>query len=424
MNEMTYQKSYQEYKVELDQELQKSAETFVKIGYLLKVARDTNVLAESPYDNVNDFAKAEYGIDKSQVSRFIHINDRFSVDGYSDQLQDQYKGFGHAKLSIMLQLPDAVNEELSPSFSKTEINAIKEEMDKEKKISDIEVMLEHPESEIVEMDSLLQKMMYKILKENKVLFSELHRCNRNHATESEIKEALAPDEERMYTARIDGIGRMILSVKISEPMVSVINMRSGEKEEFEWQEMIGTILQMVNGSIELQDAYEQLFHEKLQDVNETEVEMPAKRKESKVSASKEDKSLLERAKDIEKNHADKNNVEKKNVEKKNDWKEESVEDAKELESEDAIPGQKEISEYPQYLPEGYEQQEEKTEKPAMNPPETSHIDETDETGYDRSHAIKDAEIVLDFLISSKNENVINARDSAKRLLQYLEGIQQ
>lgn len=92
--------------------------------------------------------------------------------------------------------------------------------------------------------------------------------------------------------------------------------------------------------------------------------------------------------------------------------------------EDAIPGQKEISEYPQYLPEGYEQQEEKTEKPAMNPPETSHIDETDEIGYDRSHAIKDAEIVLDFLIGSKNENVINARDSAKRLLQYLEGMKQ
>lgn len=419
MNEMTYQKSYQEYKVELDQELQKSAETFVKIGYLLKVARDTNVLAESPYDNVNDFAKAEYGIDKSQVSRFIHINDRFSVDGYSDQLQDRYKGFGHAKLSIMLQLPDAVNEELSPSFSKTEINAIKEELDKEKKISDIEVMLEHPESEMAEMDSLLQKMMYKILKENKVLFSELHRCNRNHAEESEIKEALAPDEERMYTARIDGIGRMILSVKISEPVVSVVNMRSGEREEFEWQEMIGTIQQMVNGAIELQEAYEQLFHEKLQNVSETAEETTAKRKESKVSVSKEDKSLLDRAKDIEKENAGKNNVEEKH-----DWKEEPVKDAKELESEDALPGQKEITDYPEYLPKGYVQQEEKKEQPAMNPPETSHADETDETDYDRSHAITDAEIVLDFLISSKNDDLKNAIYSAKKLLQYLEGMQQ
>ena len=49
MDVITYQKSYREYKAELDSELQKTAEGFVRIGYLLKVARDTNVLAESGY---------------------------------------------------------------------------------------------------------------------------------------------------------------------------------------------------------------------------------------------------------------------------------------------------------------------------------------------------------------------------------------
>ena len=70
--------NYSEYKMALDTELQKTADSFVKIGYLLKLARDTNVLAESGYKTVAEFAAAEYNLDKTQVSRFISINDKFS----------------------------------------------------------------------------------------------------------------------------------------------------------------------------------------------------------------------------------------------------------------------------------------------------------------------------------------------------------
>ena len=62
MEKIIYQKTYQEYKQELDAVLTRTAEDFVQIGYLLKVARDTNVLAESGYATVTDFAKAEYGM--------------------------------------------------------------------------------------------------------------------------------------------------------------------------------------------------------------------------------------------------------------------------------------------------------------------------------------------------------------------------
>lgn len=75
MNEVIEYRNYAEYKQELDTELKKTAEGFVRIGYLLKVARDTRILAESGYQNVVEFAKAEYGIDKTQVSRFMNIND-------------------------------------------------------------------------------------------------------------------------------------------------------------------------------------------------------------------------------------------------------------------------------------------------------------------------------------------------------------
>ena len=66
-----YKKTYREYKAELDGELQRTAEGFVRIGYLLKVARDTNILKESGYVNVVEFAKAEYGIDKTQDRKSV-----------------------------------------------------------------------------------------------------------------------------------------------------------------------------------------------------------------------------------------------------------------------------------------------------------------------------------------------------------------
>ena len=76
-NVITYT-DYATYKHDLDTELQGAVEKFVRIGYLLKVAQDTGILAGSGYSNVNEFAMKEYGLDKTQVSRFIRINDRFS----------------------------------------------------------------------------------------------------------------------------------------------------------------------------------------------------------------------------------------------------------------------------------------------------------------------------------------------------------
>lgn len=40
---------------------------------------------------IAEFAKAEYGLSKDIVSRYIAINDRYSEGGYSDRLQDKYE---------------------------------------------------------------------------------------------------------------------------------------------------------------------------------------------------------------------------------------------------------------------------------------------------------------------------------------------
>ena len=74
MTDLTAFSNYEEYKKTLTEELTKASESFVRIGYLLKVARDTAILAGTAYSDVNEFAAAEYNLDKTQVSRFIRIN--------------------------------------------------------------------------------------------------------------------------------------------------------------------------------------------------------------------------------------------------------------------------------------------------------------------------------------------------------------
>ena len=94
MEQLNQIKQYDEFKATLDREFTKAAESFVRIGYLLKVARDTDILHNSGYKSVTEFAKAEYNITPDMVSRYIKINDRFSVDGYGQELREDMQGYG------------------------------------------------------------------------------------------------------------------------------------------------------------------------------------------------------------------------------------------------------------------------------------------------------------------------------------------
>ena len=231
MNEIIYT-NYAQYKAQLDAELTKTAEGFVRIGYLLKVARDTDILQESGYASVAEFARAEYGLDKTQVSRFIHINDKFSEGGYADHLLPEFQGYGYAKLTLMMSLPDEINENLSPSYTKAEIQTIKDEVDEEKKVSDIERWLEG------EADApLLARVTKEIAKEWPRLYEKITKQCQEEILPSEeiIAELIAPQGEVTYSVRIQGKGRVMLM--ISEDSQKLVVARTGEVAEVSWHEI-------------------------------------------------------------------------------------------------------------------------------------------------------------------------------------------
>lgn len=283
MEQIIYQKTYQEYKAELTQELQRTAEGFVRIGYLLKVARDTNVLAESGYKTVAEFAQAEYGIDKTQVSRFISINDKFSESGYSDRLQDQYKGFGYAKLTLMLQLPDAINEGLTPEYTKAEIQQIKDEVDEERKISDLEVMMENRK---VPGGSLLKRVIEEIGKDGPELFVEMAKVIRGEAPD-DVMETMAPDGEKTYSVRVPAEGRIMLM--LSENSCRMVNTRSGEKTETTIEEITEEWAKLITNCDDPEKNWSEIYCQPFPKAEKTGVAPVQQKKPSKVQTKKPEK---------------------------------------------------------------------------------------------------------------------------------------
>lgn len=237
MNEIVYQKGYEEYRAELGAELASASESFVRIGYLLKVARDTDILKYTSYTTYVDFAKAEYGLEKTQVSRFIRINDRFSEGGNSMELKEEYKGFGTRKLGVMLTLPEEITEELSPEYTVEDIETIQKEVKEEQAITPIEDYVEKVEAENTNdagaklaKDDILMAAVFEIGKAYPEVFERVMTL-----PDIEIKKTLAPIADQMYIVRVMGTGKLMIICKESE--ISIINARTNEKTSRTWEEM-------------------------------------------------------------------------------------------------------------------------------------------------------------------------------------------
>lgn len=117
---------WMEWKEGIRRKLQETAGNFVYIGYCLRKLRDSGDLYEQEEcEDIFEFAKKEYGLDKSTVSRFIAINEKYSEGGYSMELQEKYRGFGQSQLVEMLSLPDAECELITEQTTVKEIRELK-----------------------------------------------------------------------------------------------------------------------------------------------------------------------------------------------------------------------------------------------------------------------------------------------------------
>lgn len=236
MTALTEIKGFQAFQNAMDHEIREASEGFVRIGYLLKVARDTEILNESGFKSVTEFASSRYGLTEDIVSRYIAINDRFSEGGYSDRLAERYQAFGVTKLAEMLTLPDEVIAAVPTTATRQEIREIKAEIAEEMQKTDLEVMMEEPK---IKLDTLAQEVMYQYFDKAPERYPQAFTAVYQPDAEEALLETLAPTGIGMTMIRVEGRGKLMLSIE--EKDITITNVRTQLRTQYTPEEMVREI---------------------------------------------------------------------------------------------------------------------------------------------------------------------------------------
>lgn len=263
-------KSFPELKNATDKAMAQAVENFVLIGYLLKKAKDEpELLSGSGYGNYKDFAKSEYGLEESQVSRFISINERY---GDGAQLLPQFRGYGQSKLAEMLTLPAAVAEELPTEITRQEIRELKKEIAEENKISELELHVERAEHPNVDIwREFLKDWMHR----NPQKYLEID-------IDDEYETLLM---NCTLTARVPGEGKFIMTEKNRE--ITLTNLRTSEKHILLKEEVEDIIDEINNSNLFTVGAWQELFGEEFPRI------APAQDKENKPKSEEKEAEITE-----------------------------------------------------------------------------------------------------------------------------------
>lgn len=117
--------TYSELKDIILESIANMTREFVAVGYYLKYVRDHEMYLADGYASIWEFAEDLYGIQRSTCSRWMAINDRFSVQGNSPVLDERYRQYGKSQLQEMLYLDDKQIEEVKPKMTVKEIREIR-----------------------------------------------------------------------------------------------------------------------------------------------------------------------------------------------------------------------------------------------------------------------------------------------------------
>lgn len=116
---------YIKSKTEIRENLGGIVKSFVRIGWQLTRIDRSKAYEMDGYKSIAEFAKAEYDMNPTGVSRFMSVYETYSVDGDTPELKEQYKDFKFSQLTEMLQLEEEDREIFRPETKREDIREFK-----------------------------------------------------------------------------------------------------------------------------------------------------------------------------------------------------------------------------------------------------------------------------------------------------------
>lgn len=177
----------QQAKQEIREEMAKTAQSFIVIGYRLRQILDSGAYIQDGYDDFNEFAKKEFGLSQSGTSRFISINKNYSENGYGAMLKEEYRGYSCSQLTEMLSLSEDDRTMVSEGMPVAQIREVKEFVREEDKMDGQTNLF----TSVVDSRELYLSMF-------KGKADELRHLLEDDVDEKEVCEVLNPSGSRVF----------------------------------------------------------------------------------------------------------------------------------------------------------------------------------------------------------------------------------
>ena len=116
---------YRSAKEEIKIGLTGIVKSFVKVGWLLWRINRSEAFRQDGYSTIAEFAKAEYDMTPSGVSRFIDVYEKYSVEGDTPELKEKYREYNFSQLTEMLQIPEESRQMFLPEAKRESIRDFK-----------------------------------------------------------------------------------------------------------------------------------------------------------------------------------------------------------------------------------------------------------------------------------------------------------
>lgn len=226
--------NYDSAKNIIRRDLESMSRKFITIGYYLKLIRDNEMYRQDGFRDIWEFAQDTYGISKSTCSRWMAMNDKFSQDGNSPYLKEEYRDFGKSQLQEMLYLTDEQMEQARPDMTAKEIREIRKP--------------EAPKIELKKPDETERKYLNdaakRLISSWRVWFLQdfTNRVLQVDRSPMEIKKKIEGKSRSYYFRTDKGNGH----INLFNDYVQIWNERSDCIGDFDWFYLAAAIQSMWN----------------------------------------------------------------------------------------------------------------------------------------------------------------------------------
>lgn len=287
MNQLSRWTCYSEMDKEISSQMGNIATGFVYLGYLFKQARDTELFKEAGYTSLYEYVQDKYNITRTQAIRFMQINDTYSVDGNSEEINPQYIGYGSSKLTEMLGIPEEIRTEIPVEVTVKELRNIKAVIsDKNEEENSCATVAQTQVNTSTETENnTLKKLVFEFFRQNKNSFKDYFKIVvenidflSERLTKDKLFNVIAPSKFRM--ARLN-----CYNVIFKEDLIKAMPMsRDLQNQEFTYNEFVDKFIELFNPEdLAAKTAWENNYQEAFEDPKPIEVKI------SSAAAKKDDK---------------------------------------------------------------------------------------------------------------------------------------